>query len=154
MLERKGISHRQEVANRIADAVAEMLPGAEGAIDYEIAFRHVIRMLDLPEKEPPSPPFVKGESVKPAEFHMLRIGDVAMASFPFEYFLDYSLRIQARAKALLTLTVQLANGQSGYLPTDKAVQGGGYSAINYIVTPEGGQQIVDETVSTLNAFWP
>lgn len=92
--------------------------------------------------------------MKPAEFHMLRIGDVAMASFPFEYFLDYSLRIQARAKALLTLTVQLANGQSGYLPTDKAVQGGGYSAENYIVTPEGGQQIVDETVSALNAFWP
>ena len=154
MLERKGISHRQEVANRIANAVAEVLPGAEATIDYEIAFRHVIRMLDLPEKEPPSPPFVKGESVKPAEFHMLRIGDVAMASFPFEYFLDYSLRIQARAKALLTLTVQLANGQSGYLPTDKAVQGGGYSAENYIVTPEGGQQIVDETVSALNAFWP
>jgi len=114
----------------------------------------VILDLDLPEKEPPSPPFVKTDSVHPAEFHALRIGDIAMATFPFEYYLDYSLRIQARARAILTFTVQLANGQSGYLPTAEAIQGGGYSAENYLVTPEGGQQIVDETVATLNALWP
>lgn len=154
MLERKGISHRQEMALRIARAVEDVLPGAKAHIEYGVPFRHVVRQLDLPEKEPPAEPFVRGESVKPAEFHMLRLGDIAMASFPFEYYLDYGLRIQARSDALLTFTVQLANGQSGYLPTEEAVQGGGYSAERYMVTPVGGQQIVDETVKTLNAFWP
>jgi len=154
MLQRKGVTCRQEIARRIANAVDEVLPGAEANITYALPLRHVILDLDLPEKEPPSPPFVKTDSVHPAEFHALRIGDIAMATFPFEYYLDYSLRIQARARAILTFTVQLANGQSGYLPTAEAIQGGGYSAENYLVTPEGGQQIVDETVATLNALWP
>lgn len=154
MLERKGISYRQEVARRIANAVEDVLPGAKDNIDYELPFRHVIRLLDLPEADPSAMPFIPGETVKPALFHMLRLGDIAMATFPFEYFQDYGLRIQGRSKALLTFTVQLANGQSGYLPTEEAVQGGGYSAEKYIVTPTGGQQIVDETVATLNAFWP
>ncbi len=154
MLQRKGISRRQEIALRIADGVEEVLPGAAADIKYALPLKHVILGLDLPEKDPPSPPFVKTDPVHPAEFHALRIGDIAMATFPFEYYLDYGLRIQARTRAILTFTVQLANGQSGYLPTEDAVNGGGYSAENYLVTPEGGQIIVNETVAALNALWP
>lgn len=154
MLQRKGISRRQEIALRIADGVEEVLPGAEADIKYALPLRHRILDLDLPEKDPPTPPFVKTDPVHPAEFHALRIGDIAMATFPFEYYLDYGLRIQARTRAILTFTVQLANGQSGYLPTEEAVKGGGYSAENYLVTPAGGQIIVNETVAALNAMWP
>ena len=154
MLQRKGISRRQEIALRIADGVEEALPGAEADIKYALPLRHRILDLDLPEKDPPTPPFVKTDPVHPAEFHALRIGDIAMATFPFEYYLDYGLRIQARTRAILTFTVQLANGQSGYLPTEEAVKGGGYSAENYLVTPAGGQIIVNETVAALNAMWP
>ena len=154
MLQRKGISRRQEIANRIANAVDEVLPGALPEIRFALPLRHVILDLDLPEKDPPLPPFVKTDSVHPAEFHVLRIGDVAMATNPFELYQDYGLRIQARTRAVLTLPVQLAGGQSGYLPTAEGVRGGGYSAENYLVTPDGGQVIVNETVAALNALWP
>lgn len=154
MLKRKGISYREEVAFRVANAIDEVLPGAREEIQFEIPMQHRLLLLDLPEKDPPTPPFIKGDSVKPTEIHALRIGEIAMATFPFEYYLDYGLRIQARAKAILTLTVQLANGQSGYLPTEEAIKGGGYSAENYLVTPEGGQLMVDEVVPALNMFWP
>jgi len=154
MLQRKGISRREEIARRIANAVDEVLPGAGTDIKHALPLKHVVLDLDLPEKDPPLPPFVKTDPVHPAEFHVLRIGDIAMATFPFEYYLDYSLRIQARARAILTFTVQLANGQSGYLPTEEAVKGGGYSAENYLVSPEGGQNIVNESIATINALWP
>lgn len=154
MLQRKGISRRQEIANRVANAVDEVLPGAVAEIRFAIPMKHVILDLDLPEKDPPLSPFVKTDSVHPGEFHVLRIGDLAMATNPFELYQDYGLRIQARTRAILTLPVQLAGGQSGYLPTADGVRGGGYSAENYLVTPEGGQVIVNETVAALNALWP
>lgn len=67
--------------------------------------------------------------------------------------MDYGVRIKARSPAILTLLVQLSCGHCGYLPTERAVQGGGYSADKYIVGPKGGQVLVDETVKQLTALW-
>lgn len=39
-------------------------------------------------------------------------------------FLDYGVRIKGRSPGTLTLLVQLCGQNTGYLPTDKAVQGG------------------------------
>jgi len=77
-----------------------------------------------------------------------------MATNPFELFLDYGLRIEARSRPILTFLVQLSDASCGYLPTDKAVKGGGYSAEKYVVTPEGGQMLVNETVTAINSLWP
>jgi hypothetical protein len=89
------------------------------------------------------------------ELHVLRLGDVAMATNPFELFLDYGLRIKARSRAPQTLLVQLAAGAFGYLPTERAVRAGGYGAeaASNVVGPEGGEVLVEETVRTINALW-
>ena len=88
------------------------------------------------------------------ELHVLRIGDVALCTNPFELFTDYGIRIQARSKALQTFVIQLV-GAGSYLPTEKAVRGGSYSAIvqSNVVGPEGGQILVDRTVELINGLW-
>jgi hypothetical protein len=85
------------------------------------------------------------------ELHTIRVGDVAIATNDFELFTEYGLRIKARSRAVQTFLIQLA-GSGGYLPTDIAVRGGGYSAIiqSSIVGPEGGQTLVDHSVESIN----
>jgi hypothetical protein len=88
------------------------------------------------------------------ELHVVRIGDVAICTNPFELFTDYGIRIQARSKAVQTFVVQMVGGGS-YLPTEKAVQGGHYSAIVHssLVGPEGGTVLVDKTVNLIDSVW-
>jgi len=88
------------------------------------------------------------------ELHVLRLGDVAIATNPFELFTDYGVQMQARSPALQTLVIQLT-GSGGYLPTERAVRGGGYSAViqSSRVGPDGGQVLVDRTVDTIKALW-
>jgi len=88
------------------------------------------------------------------ELHVLRIGDAVVCTNSFELFTDYGIRIKARSKAVQTFLVQLA-GPGTYLPTEKAVRGGGYSAVvqSGLVGPEGGQMLVDRTVEAIDAMW-
>jgi len=97
-----------------------------------------------------------GESLThPVELHVIRIGDVAIATNPFELFTQYGIQMKARSKALQTFLIQLA-GPGSYLATAEAVRGGGYSAIvqSTRVGPEGGQILVDKTVELVNSLWP
>ncbi len=91
----------------------------------------------------------------PVELHVIRLGDVAICTNPFELFTMYGIQMKARSKAIQTFVIQLACRVGGYLPTQKAVDGGGYSAIvqSNLVGPEGGQILVDETVDTINSLW-
>ena len=89
------------------------------------------------------------------ELHVLRIGDAVVCTSPFELFTDYGIRIKARSKAVETFVIQLV-GPGGYLPTERAVRGGGYSAVVHssLVGPEGGQMLVDRTVALIDTLWP
>jgi hypothetical protein len=91
----------------------------------------------------------------PMELHALRLGDVAIATNPFELFLDYGIQMKTRSRAIQTFVVQLAAGRGGYLPTEKAVAGGGYSAVpeSGLVGPEGGRILVERTLEAVNGFW-
>jgi hypothetical protein len=89
----------------------------------------------------------------PVELHIIRLGDVAFANNPFELYLDYGLRIKARSKAKQTFIIQLSGDSQGYLPTERAVQAGGYSALVSEVGPIGGQMLVDTTVSLINQMY-
>ncbi len=153
MGQRKGISRRQEIARRIADAVDEVFPYAKYYVKNKIVFTHKSANINLPTKEPPDLPFYTGDAVKPAEVHVIRLGDVGLATNPFELYLDYGIRMKARSKAVLTFIVQLCCQHSGYLPSERAIQGGGYSADKYIVGPHGGQVLVNEIVLLINAMW-
>jgi hypothetical protein len=153
MRERRGLSWRQEIARRIASAVEDGLVSVKSEIQTNAIFKHVVARIDLPVYEPLSLPFYETDDVKPIEFHVIRLGDVALATNPFELYLDYGIRIKARSRAVLTFVVQLSCQHGGYLPTEKAIRGGGYSADKFIVGPQGGQVLVDETVKCINAMW-
>ena len=90
-----------------------------------------------------------------AELHLVRLGDLAIATNPFELYTDYGVRIKARSPAVQTSVVQLTSGCAAYLPTRRAVEGGGYSAriVDGVVGPEGGDVLVNETVGILNEMW-
>jgi hypothetical protein len=89
------------------------------------------------------------------ELHVIRLGDVAIATNVFELFTEFGIQIKARSRALQTFVIQLA-GPGSYLPTERAVQGGGYSAIveSNLVGPEGGQVLTERTVELINSLWP
>ena len=153
MDQRRSLSRRKEIARRIANAVDERA-GCRRRGERTPIFRHTVARIDLPERNPPAPPFYETDPVHPAEVHVLRLGDVAIATNPFELYVEYGARIEARSRAPLTMLVQLSSGDSGYLPTDRAVQGGGYSADRFLVGPEGAKVLVDETVKRINELWP
>jgi hypothetical protein len=90
----------------------------------------------------------------PVEVHLLRIGDMAFATNPFEYYLDFGMRIKARSPAIQTFVVQLT-GSGTYVPTERAVAGRSYGAVpaSAPVGPEGGQELVEWTVRALQKMW-
>lgn len=91
----------------------------------------------------------------PIEMHVLRLGDVAFATNPYELFLNYGNQIRARSKAKQTFLVQLCCGSKGYLPTEKAEKGGHYSA--YVSSGctghEGGDLLVRKTLGEINKMF-
>ncbi len=93
--------------------------------------------------------------VYPIEYHVIRLGNIAIATNPFELFLNYGNRIKARSFAEQTFIIQMCNGACGYLPTEKAEKAGHYSA--YIssgnVGHEGGDLLVRNTVAEINKMW-
>jgi hypothetical protein len=91
----------------------------------------------------------------PAEVHVLRLGDLAIATNPFELFTDFGVAIEAQSPAIQTLIVQLAGGYAGYLPTARALAGGSYSTFveSNQVGPEGGRLLVSRTVQLLSSLW-
>jgi hypothetical protein len=109
------------------------------------------RVLDRYERQKTDPRPVCGTNI-----HVLRIGDVVICTNPFEMFADYAVRMKARSRAAQTFVIQLvAGGPASYLPTERAVRGGGYSAIvqSNDIGPEGGQILVDRTVELIDSMW-
>ena len=91
------------------------------------------------------------------ECHVIRLGDAVFATNPFELFMDYGARIRGRSKALQTFLVQLGDGSGNgfYLPTQRALEGGHYSALikSNWVGPEGGQILVEETLASIGELF-
>ena len=96
--------------------------------------------------------FQDTKNVYGAEIHIIKLGNVAIATNPFELFLDYGNQIKARSKAHQTFVVQLACGCEDYLPTKKAEEGGHYSGFvsSGLVGHEGGELLVSATLDQIN----
>lgn len=87
---------------------------------------------------------------------IFRIGKAAFATNPFELYVDYGLRIKARCKAKQAFIVQLSsNKKGGYLPTKIAVDGGSYGSkpVSTLVGPEGGDELVEKTLSAMDSLF-
>jgi hypothetical protein len=95
------------------------------------------------------------EPTLPVEVHVVRLGDLVIATNPFELYLDFGIQIKARSKAVQTLVVQLAGSGAGYLPTERSVAGGAYGAIpeSTLIGPEGGRELVTRTLELIESLW-
>ena len=94
------------------------------------------------------------DATAPAELHVIRLGEIALATNPFEYYLDFGVYIKARSPATQTFLVQLA-GAGTYVPTRRSVAGGGYGSVpaSNPVGPAGGRQFAERTVEILGRYW-
>ena len=90
-----------------------------------------------------------------AEIHVLRLGDVAFATSPFELFINYGNQIRARSLAKQSFLVQLSCGCFTYLPTEKAEKGSHYSAFigSGMAGHEAGDMLVRKTLSEINSLF-
>ena len=130
-------------------AYTELVRGGPTANTSEAGrARRFKQVMDKFEQQGDKPEF-------PIELHVLRIGDIALATNPFELFLDYGLRIKAQSPAEQTFLVQLACDRGAYLPTRKALAGGSYgSALTEApVGPDGGDVLVKRTVELISDLW-
>jgi len=97
----------------------------------------------------------KKESTYQDEIHIIRFGDIAIATNPYELFLDYGNQIRARSLAKQTFLIQLSCGSRGYLPTERAEKGSHYSA--YVSSGntghEGGNILVATTLDHINKMF-
>ena len=80
MRERRGLSGRQEIARRLADAVDDVLPLSKDEIANRVIFKHKVARVAIPVHEPLVEPFYVTDTVDPIEFHVMRLGDIAIAT--------------------------------------------------------------------------
>jgi len=90
-----------------------------------------------------------------ADCNFLRLGDLAVATNPFELYLEYGQRIKARCPATQTIAAELTNDTLSYLPTRDALAHGHYSAMpaSLRVGPEGGDKLVEKSLEVLEALF-
>ncbi len=88
------------------------------------------------------------------ELHTIRLGDIAIVTNDFELFNDFGTQMKSRSPALQTFVIQLC-GAGTYVPTKRAVRGGGYSAVieSSVVGPEGGQVLTEKTLESIKSLW-
>jgi len=87
------------------------------------------------------------ESTK-ASAQTFRIGDLGIASLPFEIFTEIGFEIQERSPFKETLVIELANGGLGYLPSPRQHALGGYETWLTVNSVEKGAspKLVDRLV--------
>jgi len=89
--------------------------------------------------------------------HAMRIGDLALACVPGEYFCALGLDIKKRSPFARTAVVELADDYVGYIPTSEAYDQGGYELFNLRsskVERGTGERMADELVEMMNELGP
>ena len=136
--------------NNAKKAIRDYFRDVQGDVDYNDVANlqvHLGILTRFAEQET--------KDIEDTEVHILRLGTVAIATNPYELFLDYGNQIKARSDAEQTFLIQLANGTQGYLPTAKAEAGGHYSAFisSGNVGHVGGEQLVRETLQNIRQMF-
>ena len=97
-----------------------------------------------------------GNPVDTVPIHVVRIGDVALVTTPFELYCQFGLDIKRRSNAPITGVCSLADGYAGYCPTMYGIIGGGYSGEPMHwrrFHPETGYRVVDVACRMLYELW-
>ncbi len=84
----------------------------------------------------------------------IRIGDVGIASIPFEVFTEIGLEIKDKSPLAKTFTIELANGSYGYLPTPEQHELGGYETWigTSRVEKQASRKITDEILGMFRSL--
>ncbi|MCX7705142.1 MAG: hypothetical protein N2115_02645 [bacterium] len=88
--------------------------------------------------------------------HVIRIGNCAIATNPYEYYCQFGIDIRRRSPFEVTMIGQLADGWYGYCPTVYGVLGGGYSGMTIYWTRhqmEAGYIVADICSRLLYKLW-
>ena len=88
-------------------------------------------------------------------FHTLRLGPCGFVTCPSEVFLEYGLRIRARANCEHLIFSQLTDDENEYIPTPFAVAAKSYSAMvsNQLVSCEGAEYFVETAIRRVNDYF-
>ena len=142
------VTPAQETAAK--KAINEYLSAKDGDVSYIDAAKLQVHLGILSRME-----LQNTVNMHNTEVHIIKLGTIAIATNPFELFLNYGNQIKARSHAQQTFIVQLACGYDGYLPTEKAELGGHYSAFvsSGFVGHEGGDILVRETLDAINSMF-
>ena len=142
MQELTGEGLRERIADQITSAVTEILPTMQENIEWNPLFAHVTEHVPLTKSD---------GSVLPVEVYVLRLGDMAFATNPFELYTDFGVRIQERSEAVQTFVVQLA-GSGNYVAPQKTLAGGAYGS-QRAWGPQAGRDLVEGTVALIDGLW-
>lgn len=93
--------------------------------------------------------------IMPVAVQALRIGELAMAAFSGEPFVELGLEIRKKSAIQSAFPIGLANGHAGYLPTTEAMELGGYEtwrAKSSFLEKEAGPKVVQAMLRRLSAL--
>ncbi len=92
----------------------------------------------------------------PVEVQIIKIGNVAIAANPAEYFVEFGLEIKDGSPFDYTFISELTNGYAGYVPTRIAFEEGGYEPLRTVNTShlsvDAGEIIRDKTLELLKSL--
>ena len=102
---------------------------------------------------------VTKEPAAEVEVQAIQVGPVVCVSNPAEYFVSNGLRIKKESGFPMTFPTELANGCTGYVPTEEAFgpNGGGYETrLTYYsnLEPTAGTQMADAGIELAKQMTP
>ena len=99
---------------------------------------------------------IRERKTQPAEVQVLRVGDVAVAGIPAEYFVEHGLRIKMESHPAHALVAGFTNGMVGYVPTAGAFKHSGYETTlgpPSRLAPEAGDKLADAAIRLVRKLW-
>ena len=89
----------------------------------------------------------------PVEQICLALGDSALLTFPGELYTEIGQYIKAHSPFRRTFVIGLANGYVGYIPTQKAIEEGGYAEDTRRVDAAAERLVVAQSLALLDSVY-
>lgn len=109
-------------------------------IDFTLDRVHAKKVLAIAQRS--------GENLH-VEVQVISVGSVAFVGIPGEPFVELGLRIINESPFPDTYVLELANGNIGYITTEKAFNEGGYEPTSSILMPSDGERIAEASINLL-----
>jgi neutral ceramidase len=141
---KEDIERAKRLLSEVAESKSKELTAfdlAKGSIEIERVYAKEILLLSQLDRD-----------LEELELQSISLGDLALVGIPGEPFVEIGLAIKEKSPFRYTGIVSLANGYSGYIPTEKAFDEGGYEtrlARSSKLYKGAGEEIVKEVINLL-----